>query len=328
VGSLDLYPFGIEMASDWPELPAESRMRYTVHERDAATGADYMMARYKTASGSGFASPDILYDVSFSRPTTWNKYAYVGGNPTRRLDPTGLRFVLEVNCETNWNDAECAGPSGWMGYSSNFFDQYWMENSSLARQRDGYVSYVSRETSGCEIGSSWAWTDPSGNTHPGGSGAIACLDNWVLGAEAIERVNRPTMLEITRYTQKSIVELMGDKSLYAVRRQMRRNLQDLWQVSRGVSKATKAVPVVAAIVGALDVYSNVQAGDSLGVASARVGIETSSSVALGGAGIGLGSLTGPAAPVAVPVLGVLGFVGGSYLGEAAGNYLFGAHRGE
>jgi RHS repeat-associated protein len=94
VAKHDFYPFGIEMASSFSGMPGESRMRYTVHERDAATGTDYMMARYKVASAAAFLRPDFADDVSMAGPSSWNKYSYVRNNPLSFIDPSGERYKL------------------------------------------------------------------------------------------------------------------------------------------------------------------------------------------------------------------------------------------
>ena len=85
-GELDFYPFGLQIGSH----DGKSRREYTGHERDEQTGLDYMMARYKQTCSPRFTSPDPIFDTSLAAPTTWNRYAYVHGDPVNRLDPTGL----------------------------------------------------------------------------------------------------------------------------------------------------------------------------------------------------------------------------------------------
>ncbi|MEN6631779.1 MAG: RHS repeat-associated core domain-containing protein, partial [Candidatus Polarisedimenticolia bacterium] len=60
------------------------------HERDAETGLDYMPARYHASSAGAFLTVDPL-DASAKAedPLSWNRYAYVRGNPLNRVDPTG-----------------------------------------------------------------------------------------------------------------------------------------------------------------------------------------------------------------------------------------------
>jgi len=66
-----------------------SRRKYTGHERDEETGADYMMARYKQTRACRFMSPDPIFDTSLAAPRTWNRYGYVHGDPVNAIDPTG-----------------------------------------------------------------------------------------------------------------------------------------------------------------------------------------------------------------------------------------------
>jgi RHS repeat-associated protein len=85
---LDFYPYGQEIS--FGTLGDESERKYTGHQRDGRTGLDYMMARYKAPWLGSFQSPDPIDDVSLAVPWSWNKYAYVRGNPVSFSDPTGM----------------------------------------------------------------------------------------------------------------------------------------------------------------------------------------------------------------------------------------------
>ncbi len=67
-----------------------SRRQYTGHERDAATGLDYMLARYVGLSLGMFTSTDPQPGGP-RVPRSWNRYAYVRNNPVVRVDPDGQR---------------------------------------------------------------------------------------------------------------------------------------------------------------------------------------------------------------------------------------------
>ncbi len=100
VSTHDYYPFGMEVF-DPVSGPAEgSALRYTGHERDDLTGADYMKARYKLPTQAAFMSPDPIAPSMLGLPHSWNRYAYVSGNPIRFLDPAGLE-----RCDDN--DGSC-----------------------------------------------------------------------------------------------------------------------------------------------------------------------------------------------------------------------------
>lgn len=83
------YPYGREIgASDDAE-----RLRFTGHERDASL--DYMHARYYDAPVGRFlsADPKLEPDHAVHEPQTWNRYAYVSGNPIVLVDPDGKSYL-------------------------------------------------------------------------------------------------------------------------------------------------------------------------------------------------------------------------------------------
>ena len=85
----DWYPYGQEMAS-WTATGATTRKLFTGHERDAETGLDYMLARYYASPSGAFLTVDPLDSSAKAEdPLSWNRYAYVRGNPLNRVDPTG-----------------------------------------------------------------------------------------------------------------------------------------------------------------------------------------------------------------------------------------------
>ncbi|MBP7147692.1 MAG: RHS repeat-associated core domain-containing protein [Acidobacteria bacterium] len=84
----DYYPFGIEMRPSGP-VGESSRRKFTGHERDEATGLDYMLARYHSPSPGRFLSVDPGFDVQVGDPQSWNSYAYVKADPLNATDPDG-----------------------------------------------------------------------------------------------------------------------------------------------------------------------------------------------------------------------------------------------
>ncbi|MES1243845.1 MAG: RHS repeat-associated core domain-containing protein [Acidobacteriota bacterium] len=98
------YPFGEEATVFNQDT---EQMKFTGHERDLASLAgagddlDYMHARHASPLTGRFLSMDPAGE-SFNpkAPQSWNRYAYVQGNPLAYLDPTG------ENLSFWWTDEE------------------------------------------------------------------------------------------------------------------------------------------------------------------------------------------------------------------------------
>ena len=100
------YPYGEEI--NGPPQGTDIRLKYTAHERDlrGTTGSDpddddidYMHARFSSPKVARFLSADPINSGDPKKPQSWNKYAYVEGNPIVSFDPDGLedrRTVAEV----------------------------------------------------------------------------------------------------------------------------------------------------------------------------------------------------------------------------------------
>lgn len=87
------WPYGEEWS---PGSAQEANpLKFTGHERDAdPTGGnaplDYMHARYYGAGWGRFLAADPTWSsADLDNPQTWNRYAYVTGNPVLRVDPSG-----------------------------------------------------------------------------------------------------------------------------------------------------------------------------------------------------------------------------------------------
>jgi RHS repeat-associated protein len=78
-------PFGLEVTDLGPLF---ERMKFTGHERDLASGLDYMHARYYSPYANRFLSVDPLRGNP-KTPQSWNLYAYARNNPVNTTDPTG-----------------------------------------------------------------------------------------------------------------------------------------------------------------------------------------------------------------------------------------------
>jgi RHS repeat-associated protein len=79
------YPYGEEYTTT-----TQSREKFATYFRDAS-GLDYANQRYYRSIHGGFLTPDP-YRASGgpADPGSWNRYAYVGGDPVNFNDPAGL----------------------------------------------------------------------------------------------------------------------------------------------------------------------------------------------------------------------------------------------
>jgi RHS repeat-associated protein len=81
------YPYGTER----PSATGNDKEKFTGYFRDASTGLDYADQRYEQPGAGRFMTPDPYGgSAKASNPGTWNRYAYVSGDPINRRDPRGL----------------------------------------------------------------------------------------------------------------------------------------------------------------------------------------------------------------------------------------------
>jgi len=84
------YPYGEEYNV------ANERVKYGTYWRDASTGLDYAVNRYYAAGYGRFLTADPFEGSGNpADPQSWNRYAYVGGDPINRNDETGLYYEPE-----------------------------------------------------------------------------------------------------------------------------------------------------------------------------------------------------------------------------------------
>jgi RHS repeat-associated protein len=81
------YPWGQEK----PSATTNGTEKFTAYFRDAETGNDYAVNRYHQPGMGRFLSTDPDGGSARSgNPGSWNRYAYVAGDPVNRVDRTGL----------------------------------------------------------------------------------------------------------------------------------------------------------------------------------------------------------------------------------------------
>ncbi len=109
-GAVDYYPYGLEIVPPGFARADASVRKYTGHERDEASGLDYMMARYKQVAAPHFASADPILIGA-------NQHAYVNSNPVNYTDPTGymsnpLCFDGDGDGKDDNDGGDCGGGAG------------------------------------------------------------------------------------------------------------------------------------------------------------------------------------------------------------------------
>ena len=128
VETFDYYPFGLLMPKR-NTASAETREKFTGHERDDEVGLDYMVwRRYDPALGR-FLSVDPLAGEF----PGWSPYSYVFNNPLIFIDPTGEYPTCGDNC-----------------------DEYYQEGSIVENQYGSWTYQGNNQ-----------WTDVSGNAVSG-----------------------------------------------------------------------------------------------------------------------------------------------------------------
>jgi RHS repeat-associated protein len=111
VARYDYQPFGL--ALDQTPPPPLERRQFAGKERDGETSFDYFGARYYASSSGRFTTVDPLLDIeqALVDPQRWNRYAYVGNNPLRKIDPTG-GYEVDVHLHLTRALARAAGIAG------------------------------------------------------------------------------------------------------------------------------------------------------------------------------------------------------------------------
>jgi RHS repeat-associated protein len=88
----EYFPYGETFSSSLsvPDL-------FGTYARDSGSGLDYANQRYYTSTYGRFSRPDPHPgSAKLGSPGSWNRYAYVGGDPINRNDPRGLCGVINA----------------------------------------------------------------------------------------------------------------------------------------------------------------------------------------------------------------------------------------
>jgi RHS repeat-associated protein len=148
--------------------------KFTSYERDS-NGTDEAMFRRYNRWQSRFDQPDP-YDGSYdyTDPQSFNRYAYVQGDPVNFVDPSGLVESGNGFCSAQYSFSDCGGWGGiYGGYFGSRFAEYQRTFEGIPEHaRESYARYQTQRDldafmrwlpEGARyIGAlSWAWTDYS-----------------------------------------------------------------------------------------------------------------------------------------------------------------------
>src|SRR6185312_3834907 len=88
------YPYGDEIGGF--TATSNDREKFGTYVRDSFSGLDYADQRYYASAYGRFNTADP-YQASAgpSDPGSWNRYAYVGGDPVNRSDPRGTCWISD-----------------------------------------------------------------------------------------------------------------------------------------------------------------------------------------------------------------------------------------
>ncbi|HKV38173.1 MAG TPA: RHS repeat-associated core domain-containing protein, partial [Blastocatellia bacterium] len=122
-GTMGTLPFG----EDFAESGSQEKHHFTSYERDGETGLDYANRRVYSSASARFQWVDP-YSTSGTAtdPQTWNRYAYVMGDPVNSADPSGMatidKLLPTAAPNTTGDDTSCVPVSAnWAGFI-NLYD--------------------------------------------------------------------------------------------------------------------------------------------------------------------------------------------------------------
>ncbi|QOY91372.1 RHS repeat-associated core domain-containing protein [Paludibaculum fermentans] len=173
-----VYPYG-EVSGSVTEDQDET---FTTYKRDVYTGLDYAQNRYYASGWGRFATADP-YRASGgpASPQSWNRYAYVEGDPVNFGDPAGTNKAAPdspdvingcIKSATTWDELACrqnggqqeSGGGGWS------FDPMTGMPAALQAAYDSYSAmvteaFIDRAAKGFKITSTIIFDDDTTSEH-------------------------------------------------------------------------------------------------------------------------------------------------------------------
>ena len=169
------YPWGQEK----PSATTNGTEKFTGYFRDSETGLDYADNRYHNPGTGRFMTPDpSMSSMAPRNPLSWNRYAYVLGDPVNLVDKNGLATLDESGCSGDDEDYDCEN-------SENSDQDSSQSNTGVG----GAASYTDSDIIGYDaagnpiIGSAGPQiltVNLNGNTTTVTWNSPACKTGWVL----------------------------------------------------------------------------------------------------------------------------------------------------
>jgi len=103
------FPYGDDRSNP---PPANDQVKFATYTGDSATGLDYADQRYYSSTYGRFASPDqYVSSGGPASPQSWNRYAYVQGDPVNYTDRRGLYMsAASVSSSASTEDEDDGQP--------------------------------------------------------------------------------------------------------------------------------------------------------------------------------------------------------------------------
>jgi RHS repeat-associated protein len=183
--SFAYYPYGEERTNR-----PDGRDKFATYFRDAV-GQDYAGQRYYGAGMGRFWSPDPggIKTARASDPTSWNRYAYVGGDPVNRFDPSGSYWCY-ADGDDDPKTCKMAGFGVMTGYNSSYEET---ESSGTIQTGDGAVmpgEGTAEPDCSSQFGGSWSLWSGFVTAHYSDTvslGKAADLPNdWIMAWASVE----------------------------------------------------------------------------------------------------------------------------------------------